>query len=341
MLRPQNIDWLLLTRYVCNEATEAEKREVHAWLIKDEVNAQLLEQIKTAYTSIDFQTEEFSYSNGLSYLSDKLQEGERAGPGQQPKPRYRRSKKKYFIVACLSVLLTISLLLLNKVKRPEIQRETAQIEKSTLGGQKSTIVLSDGSTVLLNSNSKLIYPAKFSSENRVVYLEGEAFFEIVKDSKRPFIVKCEKLTTKVLGTSFNINAFPGKTLQTVTVASGKVSVQGNNLNQKASILLPAQQANLHTEHDELAVSKADMATALGWKEGKIIFKESGMEEVVEVLEAWYGIHIVFEGDSVPSCTLTAEFHQETLVNVLEAIAHISSIEYSISEKGIIITGACN
>ena len=97
------------------------------------------------------------------------------------------------------------------------------IEKATQNGQKSTIILADGTQIKLNAGSKLKYPEQFGSDQRIVTLYGEAFFEVVRDENRPFIVKSKGLMTKVLGTSFNVKAFDNEHTQ-VTVRTGRVSV---------------------------------------------------------------------------------------------------------------------
>lgn len=332
-MEKNNLNWALLSRYVCNEATELEKLEVLEWILQDPTNEEILAQIRKSYDNINFKTEEFSYTNGLSILAEKLKQSE---PDENIAPTLEKerfkSKKYYSIVACVILLLSVSIFLLNTINPGEI----AILEKSTTGGQKSTIVLSDGSTIRLNSNSSLRYPEKFKTDSREVYLEGEAFFEIVKNPKKPFIVKTYHLTTRVLGTSFNIKALPDDETQTVTVATGKVSVEGNHIAQAETILLPNEQARLDIKKKTFDFTTGEFKEAFAWKDGKIIFSDASLIEVISTLESWYGVPITLEANGKNNCNLTAEYDQETLINVLESMSHINNIEYSISEKGIFI-----
>ena len=118
----------------------------------------------------------------------------------------------------------------------------AMLEKTTQHGQKSTVVLEDGTKISLNSGSRLTYPAQFDKDSREVVLEGEAFFEVTRNTEKPFIVRSGDLVTTVLGTSFNIKAFPTENIA-VTVATGKVRVENTNLPQGPTSPQSPQQTN--------------------------------------------------------------------------------------------------
>ena len=233
-------------------------------------------------------------------------------------------------------------------------------EKVTLPGQKSTLLLSDGTQIRLNSSSKLSFPEKFSDDVREVYLEGEAFFDVARDEEKPFFIKTGDLTTRVLGTSFNIKAYPDEAIA-VTVATGKVQVSAANnqyvppagdLQQeghpdKASpgirqsvFLTPHQQATYNPATNLLEKREGIKSTNyLAWKEGEIHFENIKLEEAAKILERWYGVQILFnsEGEDIRHCRInTATYKNENLYNILRSFQYFLSIEFQVIEGSKII-----
>lgn len=218
------------------------------------------------------------------------------------------------------------------------------LQKKTLPGQKATITLTDGSTVLLNSDSELIYPNGFDDKREVI-LEGEAFFMIAKDEKRPFSIKSGKLITTVLGTSFNIKAFQNENIE-VTVASGKVKVSpeensgilSDDANQ-ALILTPNQQAVYHFAGDYFGKEEVDASRYLAWREGIIKLDHLRFDEAAKVLERWYGVKIVLENDQIGNCVLIGgEFQNQSLHKILKTVELALGISYEFTRDGVIIRG---
>ena len=213
----------------------------------------------------------------------------------------------------------------------------AWIEKSTRKGQKATIKLTDGTTVYLNVDSKLSFPKHFTQDKREVVLEGEAFFEVAKNAKRPFIVKSGDLTTTVLGTSFNIKAFEAEPLQ-VTVASGKVKVRANSRNSASSeVYLDSHQQVFYNGY--LTKQEVDIGPLIAWKEKVLHFEEASLEEVVVVLERWFNVSITIENEQLRHCKISGKYSDEKLMNIMESLEHILGIEYRMQdERKLIING---
>nr|WKN36070.1 FecR domain-containing protein [Tunicatimonas sp. TK19036] len=240
------------------------------------------------------------------------------------------------IAAVIVLLLSVGLgsyIAYENTPEPEI----AWIEKTTRKGQKATITLMDGSKVYLNVDSKLSFPEQFSPDKREVILEGEAFFEVAKNAKRPFTIKSGDLTTTVLGTSFNIKAFEEEPVS-VTVATGKVKVQamGQDSIAQEVFLLPDQQA-LYDGH--LSQKDVDIKPFISWREKVLHFDETSLEEVVAVLERWFNVSIVIENDQLRDCEISAQYIDENLLNVMKSLEHVLGVEYRIEgENKVFISG---
>lgn len=213
------------------------------------------------------------------------------------------------------------------------------LTKATGPGQKSTLVLSDGTQVRLNSGSEITYPQRFSQQNREVILEGEAFFDVKNDPGRPFIIHSTVLKTTVLGTSFNISAFPGQD-QHVTVATGRVKVEApGEVSRQEVILSPAEQAYFDRTKGNLGTKKIDLVTVLAWKEGVLQFDKVTLEQAVKVLERWYNVRITLANEALKHCVIRGKYKDENLRNVLESLKFVNEIDYQWDSTGhVTITG---
>ena len=218
--------------------------------------------------------------------------------------------------------------------------EVTWVEKSTQKGQKATIQLPDGTTVHLNVDSRLSFPEPFAAEQRAVTLAGEAFFEVARNTKRPFIITTPTLTTTVLGTSFNIKAFEGEPAQ-VTVASGQVNVKAAHRDghPQEVHLLPYQQASYD---GRLTKQPVDIQPFVAWREKIVQFDEVSLLEAVVVLERWFNVTITVD-DRLCPYTISGTYIDETLMNILESFVHILPITYRTEgERNYVITGPpCN
>lgn len=209
-----------------------------------------------------------------------------------------------------------------------------KISKSTNKGQKVTFTLQDGTNIYLNAESHISFPEYFEDSIREVSLEGEAYFEVAKDKQRPFIVKCGGLHTKVLGTSFNINAYPETKKVKVMLIEGKVQV--GKVDTKDNIVLqPSEMALFDKEKFSLEKLKVDTREFTAWKEGVIFFNKASFEEVKQVLERWYDVK--FEYQKPPTMLgFTGEFKNQSLKAVMDGISFSVGFSYRIEGKKVII-----
>ena len=215
------------------------------------------------------------------------------------------------------------------------------IEKVTQKGQKSNIILGDGTLIRLNSDSKLVYPERFNSTKREVLLEGEAFFDVVRDKKRPFIIKSGDLSTTVLGTSFNIRAFPHEISQ-ITVATGKVQVTSGNSQStlNSQLLVSGEQINYDPSSGQILKNEVDIEQFLAWKDGILNFEEMELHEATKILERWYGVSITFADDAIRHCRIVSgTYRDENLFNVLKSFRYFLEFEFKVVDgKHITIFG---
>ena len=206
--------------------------------------------------------------------------------------------------------------------------------KSTEPGQKLTIHLGDGSVAILNASSSITYPKKFTGNTRSVQMQGEVFFEVAHDEKKPFVVSTSKLNTTALGTSFNIRAYDDDHQQ-ISLVTGKVKVVPQDTDL-VNYLEPGEEIILRD--GALSTAKFDVLTKVLWKEGIIYFDSTPLEECFETLEQWYGVEFLVRGlDPGKTLKVSGRFDNDYLANVLNSISYTHEFDYEIDKERVHIT----
>ncbi len=164
---------------------------------------------------------------------------------------------------------------------------------TSVGGEYS-FTLSDGTRVWLNAESELEFPVDFVHRERMVKLNGEAYFEVAPDAERPFIVETEGMQTRVLGTSFNIQAYGNEQTFVTTLITGKVEVS-LQAGEEAVVLKPGIASYWHKGTEQLNCKEVNVKNVIAWRYGNFVFEEEDIEVVMRVLSRWYGVEFVFDG----------------------------------------------
>lgn len=211
------------------------------------------------------------------------------------------------------------------VERSVVEYNTIEVPR---GGIYS-LELSDGTKVFLNSDSRLKYPVIFSDECREVELIGEAFFEVSPDSLHPFIVHTKDVETRVLGTSFNIQAYPDEPEIQTTLFSGRVQVSVNDLPLR-EVLEPGMQASWLKGADEICLKKVNMEIHSLWRDGIIMLDDDELESVMRMLSRWYNVIYEFKGDASIKHTFTGKINRnEDLESVLRTLTLLGGPKFEI------------
>lgn len=205
-------------------------------------------------------------------------------------------------------------------------------------GDQQQLILPDGSVVWVNAGSILIYPSEFTAETRTVYLSGEACFEVTKNPDQPFIVSTQHLDVQVLGTVFSVDAYPGATETKATLEEGSVQVDMKSADLPSSVLKPNEQlVYSHLTHT-VSINMVDAGQVSAWKDGYLIFRNAGFEEVVTALERKYNVTINYSAEKYKGRTYYVKFNpDESIEDALVILKHlISDFRYQITGKTISI-----
>ena len=279
------------------------------------------------------------------------------------KPKLNRSLFKIAasIIIAFAIYLLAYHLTLNSVK------SSACIELNTPIGSHTRLALTDGTEIWVNAGSKLRYPGHFSGKERIVYLEGEAFFNVKKDPSHPFIVKTSNLNVKALGTTFNVKAYPGEGTIETTLVDGIVMIEENagKTNQNNSIrLMPNQKATYIRKEGRLFLTRkeqekigtheltvqsvmrekesviitTDVNTELytSWIDNKLVFDNETFESIASKLERRYGAVIRFRQEEIKSYRFSGKFPEISIDRALNALQFASPFHYEIKQDTIFI-----
>nr|MBI1229371.1 DUF4974 domain-containing protein [Cytophagales bacterium] len=255
---------------------------------------------------------------------------------RQPRVHYQSNHQFYRVAGIL--VLAFALGILFNLTHPHPEKEPVAVplvyeEHNVPPGVKSTLTLQDGSKVVLNSGSTLRYVKNFEAERRELFLAGEAFFEVAKDSLRPFVVRTGSVSTTALGTSFNITAYDNEPLG-VALLTGRVNVVLDFEEPKQINLEPGEGLNVKVGRREHRKHLIEEAKVLAWTRKTILFEQTPIEEAIRVLENWYGIKIEIRNRPERGVVLSGKFVDQTLEGVLEGLSYSARFDFQVDKDRV-------
>ncbi len=199
-------------------------------------------------------------------------------------------------------------------------------------GNRSKITLSDGTTVWLNAGSRLVYPSVFVEKTREVLLFGEAFFEVTENKDRPFVVKTSALAVKVLGTSFNVSAYPDDNAIQTVLEEGSVAIRKNGaqLFEKDIVLKPNQLASFNKGTNESKVYDVDASYYTVWTKGLLSFDEIELSRVLKKVERYYNVQVNYPDPVLGTTKITGKLDLNR--NVEEVFEYIAKVSLTTVDK---------
>ena len=203
-----------------------------------------------------------------------------------------------------------------------------------IGGEYS-LVLSDGTKVFLNADSELKYPVEFSDGKRIVDLKGEAYFEVHKDSLRPFVVRVNGAEVTVLGTSFNVNTYGDDGQIYTTLVNGAVRVSSVK-NGQAEVLKPGMQSVMDVQSGQLTVREVDVEPYVAWGEGRFVFRAMTLDLIMRQLQRWYDFEVFYQNPELKDYEFRGVIKRDMdLDKVLSVIKVTTNVDFEV--KGKVIT----
>jgi transmembrane sensor len=319
--------YLLIARYLARQTSSDENERLATWVAQSPENERTFEQLKTVWQASQTPAAPTETAAALGRLKARL-----ALPADvasttpaPPTPPVRPWRLRLAWPAQLAaIMLLLASVLGGAFYYARPAPALAYRVYRTPAGRPQHLRLADGSVVTLAPQSQLRYPAQFGMGAREVYLEGEAFFEVRKDPKRPFRVHSGAWVTQVLGTKFNVSAVPGASQLAVSLVEGKVQVTDKHDNY---LLAPGQQLRAERATGRIYRQAFDHKQVLAWRSNQLVFKNEKLADVANQLERRYGVKLVFADSATAEVRLWATFDNEPLPRVLDALRLAGGLSY--------------
>ncbi|GJM29166.1 MAG: anti-sigma factor [Cyclobacteriaceae bacterium] len=324
------IDYHLLAAYLNGTASSKEQNKVEQWIQSSKENQQQFQDIRKIWQKSGGLRNDPTVDINQSW-------GRFVSLKEQSEAQSRRIIWRNWIGRAAAVLLLVTgftLVIWN------YRSQTSWQEVSSQSAMVSDMLLPDGTRVWLNKYSQLSYPDNFGVSQRKVHLTGEGYFEVVKDSERPFLIEAGETEIRVLGTSFNVRRSDSQT--EVLVNSGTVAFYDLENSSEKVILQPQDIGIYHLTDDRLIKSRNHDPNYQSWKTGRLVFEEMTLADVLKALERHYHQRILLDNPSMAACRVNTRFDNPSLTEVLEEVCLLLGYSYQIDSDGYLIKGSgCN
>ncbi len=309
----------LLPRYCEGQVVEEERLQVETWMSESEENRRIAKQIHTLYLAADTiqVMKKVDTEKALSRVKSRMT--------SKKKTMWWEWAQRAAAVLFIPLLVTLMLQYLGNG-----EQESAQMmEIKTNPGMTTSLTLPDGTLVFLNSESTLSYPSRFDGDTRNVNLQGEAYFEVAKNPEKKFIVSTpHRSQIEVLGTHFNVEAYEKENRVSATLVEGKIGFIYKCDNTSKKVLMAPGQKLVYDSKDtkvQLYATSGESETA--WKEGKIIFRNTPLEEGLRMLEKRYNVEFIIKNNRLKGDSFTGTFTNQRLERILEYFQLSSQIRW--------------
>jgi ferric-dicitrate binding protein FerR (iron transport regulator) len=315
----------LIAKYLSGELSQDEISVLKKWISASKENLTYFRQIKNIWDNTDHSIDKKMIDSEKAFLAIKSRVTFRT-----PAANFWFYWKKFAAVLLIPLVLGNLLYFLFYDSNYTKNQEPVYNELFAAFGTRSALKLSDGTSVWLNSGSSIKYPDRFVGNKRIVELKGEAYFEVQHDPTRPFIVKTSSISVKATGTKFNVSGYDLAEDAEVTLVSGKVEVNptDNNKNIISTKLNPDQHYSVNKVSGKSSVTTEDTYKFISWKDGKLIFRNEPLSEVIKKISQVFNVDIELQGTLLQDYRYRATFQDESLAEILKLLKISSPIDYT-------------
>lgn len=330
MEHKEHIDYEeLLIRYLQDTADTQSLQQLLNVVRKSEDKKRELAELKSVYDSLSIQADAQKYPIEASW--EKMRQ--KINVDKQPKVSRKHITPlwTYAAIFLLALSLGIQFVYYRSNDQPqEIENSYTRfvVEK---GGGKSSLFLPDGTKVLLNAGTTIQYPTQFDQKERIVMLDGEGFFEVAENKQKPFVVRLKGYDVKVLGTVFNVKAYPDMAYSMTSLISGKVLLTSYDTEGsicEEQILHPDETARIDKQTGTITTFRSDDEFQLAWTKGLYKFKDKPFSDVMSELEHLYDVTILIEDDELAKSVYTGSLVlKSTIEEVLKPLGQYNKFRY--------------
>ena len=371
---PQNQFWTLLSKKLSKEATEEELQELRTILLNNpdlHHHTDMLTEMWQQQAKNNIAGAESIYVRHIMKHKDDFFVGETHEEANSPEIVFEErpaffTRKKLTIFSLLAFLVLSTGAIYFFIQKPKPVSVAGQSISSiaTKNGNRTKIVLPDGSQVWLNAGSTLDYNnADFNKELRVVSLNGEAYFDVTRNTERPFIIHTKKMDIKVVGTAFNIRSYDDEKIAEASLIRGSIEVTLKDRKDQKIILKPHEKISVANDEQENITLKTGEKDAIkdnaqpvpqivvkelkanpvyniipeiAWTQNKLYFEDERLENIGPMIERWFGKSVIIQNESLSKARYTGNFENETLENVLSYLKLSRPFNFRIENETVVI-----
>ncbi len=325
----------ILNRYIAGECTEEEREKVIEWFVEDKYKTSLKYVVAEQFNEV-LEEDDTTDKDELDLVLGKIHHHINLRSFNRSR-RFSFGKVMHAFSRVAAVLFFPLLFLTGwyYFKAPVPPEGLSKAEIVAPRGARIHFTLPDGTQGWLNSESSLFYPLVFRGRTREVTLKGEGYFEVARNERKPFIVKTEQLAVRVLGTSFDLNAYPDDDVTEITLVSGKVEVLKSAGRHPVILTEMNPGDQVRVRKTDLMCQKQvveDPGCYAAWKDGKLVFRNDPMDLVVKKLGRWYNVQFYLQEKRLKDFRYHATFQYESLDEVLKLIKLTSPVDYRIIKR---------
>ncbi|WP_372775353.1 FecR family protein [Mangrovibacterium sp.] len=314
------MDYTIIYKYFAGEASEQEVSAIYDWINASPENRDEFIRLKKAW-ALTAKSNDNTQKVWNEVMVGRIR--------RKDKIRHLYTFVRY--AAVIVLFFSLGMIIQNQLTRDDqpIPVYEAALFIDVPLGQMSNVELPDGTTVQLNSGSRLSYAGNFSAGERVLHLDGEAFFDVAKDPDHPFIVKTNSLDFRVYGTSFNIQAYELDIEVNTTLVEGSLAVIGKS-GKEITRLVPGENANYAKNSQELQIKNVKLDIYTSWKDGLISFRNEKLQDIAKKMERWYNVEIQIKNQKLADETYFGTIMKNKPIDqILEVFSMTSSLKYRI------------
>ena len=315
----------LITRKLSGELTPEQERDFQKLLRNDSERESLFQELQKIWNSAGsvVEGEQYNLDAEWDLMQDLI-------PNLKLESQVKQSEVKtrsllyytYRVAAMLLVGLIIGLGLTYGTRILYNQQIIAW-------DQPVDVILEDGTLITINRDSRIRFKKKFASDERKVFLKGEAWFDVASDPASPFVIDAGSALVEVLGTSFNVNAYRENPVVEITVESGVVTLTSKQEKQEQIVLKAGNSGKYNKERKELELIQSSDPNQISWKTRDLYFDGSSLQEVVDLINQVYDAHLIISNEALASCQITVTFKGQSLdaiLNVLESTLDLEILQ---------------
>jgi len=325
----------IIGRVLSGEASVKDKADLDTWILESEENENIYESLVYAYENKGVNSDVSQRNSALKLIKDRIKNEAEAKTGKL------FSLKWYSAVASIVLIVSLGGALNYQLNKPFSYINTLgyTVEKSFAGEQK-TVLLSDGTKIFLNGDSRFKYKSFTNSEKRIVGLDGEAFFDVARNEKKPFLIELSNAGIQVLGTSFNVKSYADDIEIETSVKTGKVAFSLKNkffsFKKSKTIFLEKGQKGIINKNDESLKSGLNK-NEFAWMNNKLVFENTSLFNISKALYRTYGAVFEFENEGLKELKITAKFENENLDEILKMLEMTKGFSFEKREEIIFIS----